>query len=156
MRMYIGFGRPGGMSWDLRKPPTPWALTPAPMKAMYEITAKVIGTATTEEAAMLMPGRMPARFIARTAKNANPTKPAHLRPLVGPRSSRATFERMNSAIASTAIWPRPGTSLGLRETASRMTQTRTPMTTRARVRRLNSKKVPSPKRAEGKKSPMPG
>ena len=64
------------------------------MKVTYVMRAKNIGTATTDEAAMLMPGMMPAMFIDRTPKNRKPMKPENLRPVLGPSMSRATLSRM--------------------------------------------------------------
>jgi len=67
------------------------------------MSAKTIGTATTDEAAMLIPGIMPAIFIESTPKNRNPIKPENLRPVLGPSMSSATLSRMYPAMASTAI-----------------------------------------------------
>ena len=67
---------------------------PAPMKVTYVMRAKNIGTATTDEAAMLMPGMMPAMFMDRTPKKRKAMKPENLRPVFGPSMSRATLSRM--------------------------------------------------------------
>ena len=94
IRRYIGTGSPGGKSWDAKKPPTPCLPMPAPMKVTYVMRAKNIGTATTDEAAMLMPGMMPAMFMDRTPKKRKAMKPENLRPVFGPSMSRATLSRM--------------------------------------------------------------
>ena len=91
---YMGTGSPGGKSCEEKNPPTPCLEIPAPMKVTYVMRAKTIGTATTDEAAMLMPGMMPAMFMDRTPKNRKPMKPENLRPVLGPSMSRATFSRM--------------------------------------------------------------
>ena len=93
MSTYIGIGRPEGKSWAEKKPPTPCLAMPAPMKVTYVMSAKTMGTATTDEAAMLMPGIIPAMFMARTPKNRKPMKPENLRPVLGPSMSRATLSR---------------------------------------------------------------
>ena len=81
------------------------------MKVMYVRAANTRGTATTEEAAILSPGMMPAMFMASTPRKRVPSRGAKRRPFLLPRSMRATLLRTKSAMSSSTAWPRPGTVL---------------------------------------------
>ena len=67
-RKYTGHGMPGGNNCSLKKRNPPRAFIPALMKVTYEIIANTSGTYITEEAAMLIPGTIPVRFIPKTPK----------------------------------------------------------------------------------------
>src|SRR5690625_3962061 len=66
---YSGQGTTGGDSAFLVKPQAPEALTPAVLNAKNETIAGRSGAPMPEAPAILIPGMMPVRFIARIAKN---------------------------------------------------------------------------------------
>ena len=119
----------------------------------YVMRAKNIGTATTDEAAMLMPGMMPAMFMDRTPKKRKAMKPENL-------AARLRTQHVEGDVVADVAGdgldghlPRVGTSLELRATRTRTTHTSRPIMTRASVRRLNSRMFPH-RRSRSGRSPQ--